>query len=124
MTAVMLTLTTAGAQGAEAESPPETVTVVLVDNQFRPDHLTFQSGKAYQLVLENHGRHMHEFTAPAFLQAATIQDKSQLANGGTDVVLHAGTTVRLSLIAPAKGQYDLSCADHDWDGMVGTITVN
>jgi uncharacterized cupredoxin-like copper-binding protein len=40
------------------------------------------------------------------------------------VVVQPGTSVRIVLITPAKGQYDLRCADHDWDGMVGSITVD
>jgi uncharacterized cupredoxin-like copper-binding protein len=102
----------------------EALTVVMVDNRFEPDHLTFDAGQAYELRLENHGKDMHEFTAPGFLKAATIRDTQKLANGGTDVVVQPGTSVDIFLIAPAKGHYDLRCADHDWDGMVGSITVD
>ncbi|HBK06947.1 MAG TPA: hypothetical protein DDZ81_14060 [Acetobacteraceae bacterium] len=102
----------------------ETLTVVMVDNRFEPDHLTFHAGKAYALLLENRGKEMHEFTAPAFLKAATVRDRARLANAGTDIVVQPGDRARILLIAPAKGQYELTCADHDWDGMVGTITVD
>jgi uncharacterized cupredoxin-like copper-binding protein len=105
-------------------SHAEPLTVVMVDNRFEPDHIMFHAGQTYELRLENHGKDMHEFTAPAFLKAATVQDKRVLANGGTDVVVPPGKSVRVLLIAPAKGHYDLSCADHDWDGMVGTIEVD
>jgi uncharacterized cupredoxin-like copper-binding protein len=98
--------------------------VVMVDNSFQPDHLTFHAGQPYELRLENHGKDLHEFTAPAFLKAATIQDKQLLANAGTDIVVQPGTSVRVLLIAPPKGHYDVTCADHDWDGMVGNITVD
>jgi uncharacterized cupredoxin-like copper-binding protein len=98
--------------------------VVMVDNSFQPDHLTFRSGQAYELHLENHGKDMHEFTAPAFLKAAQIKDKRPLSNGGTDIVVQSGNSVSIFLIAPAKGEYDLVCADHDWDGMTGRITVD
>nr|WP_294512039.1 cupredoxin domain-containing protein [uncultured Rhodopila sp.] len=100
------------------------VTVVMVDNQFEPDHLTFHSGQPYELRLENRGKDMHEFTAPAFLKAAKVRDKRKLANGGTDIVVSSGTSVRIFLIPGPKGHYDLTCADHDWDGMVGGITVD
>jgi hypothetical protein len=76
------------------------------------------------LLLENHGKDLHEFTAPAFLKAATVRDKRLLANGGTDVVVQSGKSVSILLIAPPKGHYDLTCADHDWDGMTGSITVD
>jgi len=112
------------AQAADRWSDAERVTVVMVDNSFEPDHLTFQQGKTYELVLKNRGKDMHEFTAPAFLKAATVKDKELLANGGADVVVQPGNTVEIFLVAPPKGHYDLTCADHDWDGMVGNIVVD
>ncbi len=111
-------------QAADKWAHAEAMTVVMVDNRFQPDHLTFRAGQPYTLHLENHGKEMHEFTAPAFLKAATVRDKRLLANGGTDIVVQPGASVSIALIAPAKGQYNLKCADHDWDGMVGSITVD
>lgn len=112
------------AEGADRWSHAEAMTVVMVDNRFEPDHLTFQHGKSYELVLKNRGKDMHEFTAPAFLKAATIRDKGVLANGGSDIVVQPGKTATVFLVSPPSGHYDLTCADHDWDGMVGSITVN
>jgi len=112
------------AAAADPWAHAQVVTVIMVDNRFEPDHVTFQAGQPYELHLENHGKELHEFTAPAFLKAATIKDKRLLANGGTDIVVQSGKSISILLIAPPKGQYDLTCADHDWDGMVGGITVN
>jgi plastocyanin len=112
------------AYAADAWSEAQPMTVVMVDNRFEPDHLTFHAGQRYALRLENHGKDMHEFTAPAFWKAATVKDKSKLSNGGTDLVVQAGQTVEVLMIAPPKGQYALTCADHDWDGMVGSIVVD
>jgi len=109
---------------ADPSSNAEPLTIVMADNRFEPAHITLHSGQTYQLRLENHGKNLHEFTAPAFLKAATIRDKRLLANGGTDIVVQAGTAVEIFLIAPAKGRYNLICADHDWDGMVGDISVD
>ena len=120
----LLTALTLPALAADKWAHAEVMTVIMVDNRFQPDHLTFQAGKLYELRLENRGKDMHEFTAPAFLQAATIRDKQLLANGGKDIVVQAGKSVNIFLIAPAKGPYSLTCADHDWDGMVGSITVD
>jgi uncharacterized cupredoxin-like copper-binding protein len=125
LSAIILTLAIpALGQAANPPPPAETLTVVMVDNRFQPDHLTFHAGQPYTLRLENHGKEMHEFTAQTFLKAATIADKSKMANGGTDVVIQPGSTVSIALVAPAKGHYDLICADHDWDGMIGGITVD
>jgi uncharacterized cupredoxin-like copper-binding protein len=124
ITAAVLALALPASSHAADWSHAKPLTVVMVDNRFQPDQVTFQSGQAYDLDLENHGKDMHEFTAPEFLKASTIRDKRLLANGGTDIVLQPGTSVHILLIAPAKGHYSLICADHDWDGMVGNITVD
>jgi uncharacterized cupredoxin-like copper-binding protein len=112
------------ARAANPWANAQVMTVGLLDNRFEPNHLVFQSGKPYELRLENHGKDLHEFTAPAFFRAATVRDKQKLANAGTDVVVQSGKSVTIVLIAPPKGQYDLTCADHDWDGMTGHITVD
>ena len=67
---------------------------------------------------------VHTQLEPAPEAGMTARDKKLLANGGTDVVVQPGKSVRVLLIAPSKGHYDLTCADHDWDGMVGKITVD
>jgi plastocyanin len=108
---------------AAAPPPVSVVTVVMVDDAFQPAHVTFQAGQDTELRLENHGREMHEFTAGAFFRSASVRDKRQLANGGIEVVVQPGRTVRLRLTPLVKGDYALTCADHDWDGMVGSITV-
>lgn len=122
--AVLALALSAWGLAADRWAHAEPLTVVMVDNRFEPDHITFHAGQAYALRLENHGKDLHEFTAPAFLKAATVKDRRLLANGGTDVVVQPGKSVSILLIAPAKGQYDLKCADHDWDGMVGSISVD
>jgi uncharacterized cupredoxin-like copper-binding protein len=112
------------ALAADPWSHAQVVTEIMVDNSFQPDHLTFHSGQPYELRLENHGKDMHEFTAPAFFRTATVRDTRVLVNGGTDVVVQPGQSVSIFLIPGTKGGYDLACADHDWDGMVGRITVD
>jgi plastocyanin len=37
--------------------------------------------------------------------------------------MQPGETKDVFLTAHRPGTYDLRCADHDWDGMVGGITV-
>ncbi len=104
-------------------SNPEPMRVTLYDNRFDPAALNFESGKTYALNLVNQGHEMHEFTAPAFLKAAIIANRSVLANGGTDIVIPPGQSVTVILTAPLPGDYELTCADHDWDGMAGHIVV-
>jgi uncharacterized cupredoxin-like copper-binding protein len=104
-------------------SQAQPINVLMVDDRFVPDRLTFRHGTPYQLHLENHGRDLHEFTAPAFFAAAIVQDPDALANGGQEVVLQPGTAVDVYLTPLTPGTYRLICADHDWDGMTGEIVV-
>jgi plastocyanin len=123
--ACLLALATAvPAAAADQWSSAQRLVVALLDNRFEPDHLTFHAGGIYELRLENRGKDLHEFTAPGFLKSATIRDKRLLSNGGTDIVVQAGKSVSIFLSPRIKGHYDLTCADHDWDGMTGSISVD
>lgn len=124
MTLPAALLCAAAAMPSTPWAHPTPLTVVMVDNRFEPDHVTFHPGVTYALHLVNRGTDMHEFTAPDFLKSATLRNPHQLANGGTDIVVQPGKSITVLLIPRKKGQFDLRCADHDWDGMVGSITVN
>ena len=103
---------------------PELVTVVMVDDRFIPDRIEFQVGVHYRLRLENHGKDLHEFTAPEFFAAATVANPRVLANGAKEVVVQSRQTKEVDLVPTRVGGYSLICADHDWDGMVGKIIVH
>ena len=62
----------------------------MVDDRFEPDHLSFRHGVPYRLHMENHGKDLHEFTAPEFLADAIVRDPRVLANGGKEVVVQPG----------------------------------
>jgi uncharacterized cupredoxin-like copper-binding protein len=104
-------------------SQAQPITVVMVDDRFEPDHLTFQRGAPYRLHLDNRGKEMHEFTAPEFFAAAVVRDPGKLANEGKEVVVQPGASADVYLEPLKAGSYHLTCADHDWDGMVGEIAV-
>jgi uncharacterized cupredoxin-like copper-binding protein len=108
---------------ALSAAKPVEVDVVMVDYNFEPDHLTFRQDVLYQLHLENHGNETHEFTAPVFFATATIDNPDVLDNKGSEVTLQPGDKKDVFLIPHKPGRYDLRCADHDWYGMVGGITV-
>ena len=76
----------AATPGAE----PRTINLTMVDYRFTPDHLVFEHDVAYRLHLENHGKELHEFTAPEFLAASIVRQPDLLANGGKEIVVHAG----------------------------------
>jgi uncharacterized cupredoxin-like copper-binding protein len=113
-----------GAASVAAAAPkPVRVDVVMVDYRFEPDHLIFQRDVAYQLHLENHGKETHEFTAPVFFATATIDNPGLLNADRSEVLMQPGDKKDLFLTPHKPGTYDLRCADHDWYGMVGGITV-
>jgi uncharacterized cupredoxin-like copper-binding protein len=108
---------------AAAQPKPVMIQVVMVDYRFDPDHLTFEHDVHYQLHLENHGKETHEFTAPTFLASVTIDNPDVLNREHTEVLVDPGESKDLFLTPHRPGTYDLRCADHDWNGMVGGITV-
>jgi uncharacterized cupredoxin-like copper-binding protein len=112
------------AAGAAAPAPePITMNVVMIDYKFVPDHLIFQHGVPYRLHLENHGKETHEMTAPTFFATAKIDNSGVLNHERTEIVMQPGDTKDVFLTPGKPGTYDLRCADHDWNGMVGGITV-
>ncbi len=108
---------------AGADPKPVMISVVMVDYRFEPDHLTFEHDVRYQLHLENHGKETHEFTAPTFLATATIDNLDVLNREHTEVLVQPGESKDLFFTPHRPGTYDLRCADHDWNGMVGGIAV-
>lgn len=121
--AFLLAVIFIGVAAARAQPQTVTLTVDMVDDKFVPDHLTFQQGVHYRLHLENHGRHLHEFTASKFFATAEIDNPGALNRERTEVVLQPGGATDVFLTLRRPGAFDLRCADHDWEGMVGSITV-
>jgi uncharacterized cupredoxin-like copper-binding protein len=112
-----------GAPGPARPQEPELVTVVMTEYAFQPSELRFRQGVAYRLHLENRGRELHEFTAPDFFKAATVANPRVLVQDGREVVLQPGEQKDVELVPERAGRYDLRCADHDWAGMIGEITI-
>jgi plastocyanin len=116
-------LATSGVAAGVAAPEPVTVSVIMVDYKFEPDHLILQHGVLYRLHLENHGKETHEVTAPTFFATATIDNPDALNRERTEIVMQPGETKDVFLTAHRVGTYDLRCSDHDWNGMVGGIAV-
>jgi len=111
-----------GAATLRSELPM--IDLIMIDYRFIPDRLTFMHDVHYQLHLENRGRETHELTAPTFFATVDIDDPDALNHDRTEIVVQPGETKDIFLTAHRPGTYDLRCADHDWDGMVGGITVD
>jgi uncharacterized cupredoxin-like copper-binding protein len=99
------------------------VTVTTVEYRFVPSHLVLRRGLAYRLHVANRGRELHELTAPAFFKAVELRNPEALNPERTELVLQPGEHTDLYFVATRPGHYDMWCADHDWAGMTGDITV-
>jgi uncharacterized cupredoxin-like copper-binding protein len=100
------------------------VTVQLVDDRFVPDKLLFRRGVAYRLHMENDGADIHDFTAPEFFNAIAIRNPDVLEPTRKDEVsLQPKEQKVLYFVAQKPGVYGLKCVNHDWDNMLGTITI-
>jgi uncharacterized cupredoxin-like copper-binding protein len=111
------------AVAAAPPSAPVPIDLVMIDNKFVPDHLTFQHDVHYRLHIQNHGKETHELTAPLFFATAKIDNPDVLNRDRTEIVMQPGESRDLLFTAGKPGTYDLRCADHDWNGMVGGIIV-
>ena len=123
--AALALLPLAGARGQPVVdwTKAQPVDVLMVDDRFVPDHLTFRHGMPYRMVLKNSGKDLHEFTAQAFFADTVLRDPKVLAQNQKEVVVQPGTEVTVYLMPIHPGTFELICADHDWDGMVGQIVV-
>jgi plastocyanin len=111
------------AVAAASLSEPQTVNLTMIEYRFIPDHLIFEHDVHFRLHLENHGKETHELTAPTFFATSDIDNPEALNHERTEIVMQPGETKDIFLTAHRPGTYDLLCADHDWAGMVGGITV-
>jgi uncharacterized cupredoxin-like copper-binding protein len=122
-TALLLSVGSRGALAAADWSNAQLVTVVMTEYRFEPSVLSFRRGVPYRLHLENRGAELHEFTAEAFFHAVEIGNPEILAQEGREVELQPGAQKDVLLIPRQAGRYGLICADHDYYGMVGEITI-
>ena len=106
-----------------ADGEPHSVTVAMKEYEFLPSHLIFRHGQTYRLHLVNLGKELHEFTAAKFFQSVEAKNPEILANGGGEIVLQPHEAKDFDFVAKKTGHFALTCADHDWIGMVGDIAV-
>ena len=100
------------------------ITVRLSDFAFDPEHLSLKTGVPVRLRLVNDSGGGHDFSAPAFFAASSIQPGSlPPTDGGFEVGSHQ--TVEITLIPRIAGTYPLECTHflHSLFGMNGTIQV-
>ena len=105
-------------------SKADVVTVTMTEYRFDPDHLSFRHGVPYRLHLEDRGSEIHDFSAPDFFRAVSLRDPGVLGSSGNSVVVKPGEHKDIDFVALKPGTYELKCADHDWAGMTGMISVD
>jgi uncharacterized cupredoxin-like copper-binding protein len=104
-------------------SKAQLVTITTVEYAFEPNHLVLRRDIPYRLHVENHGRELHELTAPDFFKAVELCNPEALNPEHTEIVLQPNEQKDLYFVTLQPGQYNMWCADHDWAGMTGDITV-
>jgi plastocyanin len=110
-----------------AETPissGESVTVLLSNFAFDPDHIRLMSGRPVLLRLVNESNGGHSFSAPTFFAASSFPPGSSAPEAG-EIEVASHQTVVVQLIPHQPGTYPLKCthALHDLFGMTGAIEV-
>ena len=98
--------------------------VVMYDYLFTPSRIELRRGVAYRLHFVNAGKEWHDVTAPRFLKTVTLGNPQVLNETHDQLAMRPGSERDLYLVPQAAGHYRFYCADHDWAGMVGRITVS
>jgi uncharacterized cupredoxin-like copper-binding protein len=104
-------------------SRAQLVKLTTVEYAFEPNHLLLRRDTAYRLHVENYGHELHELTAPNFFKSVELRNPDALNREHTEIVLQPKEQKDLYFVTLRSGHYDMWCADHDWAGMTGDITV-
>jgi plastocyanin len=104
-------------------SKAQLLTITTVEYAVEPNHLILHPQTAYRLHVENHGRELHELTAPDFFKAVELRNPEALNREHTEIVLQPNEQKDHYFVTLRSGHYDMWCADHDWAGMTGDITI-
>lgn len=110
-----------------ASEQAEKVTVVLANFSFTPEELRLTAGRSETIHFVNNGSGGHDFTAPEFFAAATMDAANRAKVGGADgsVSLGKGESIDVT-ITPKAGTYKVHCSHfmHSSLGMKGKILVD
>lgn len=110
--------------GATGDASPK-VDVVLADFSFTPRTIQLHAGQRIVLHLANQGSGGHNFSAPDFFAAASIDPASAALVKKGKVEVKKGAAVAIPL-TPKAGRYTIKCTHflHSGFGMKGEIIVN
>ena len=123
--ALAVLLIAAGPSSIWAQPPqPKTITIRLSNFDFVPDQFRLRVGVPVHLQLVNDSSGGHDFSAPAFFAASTVQAGSVPSDGA--IAVPSKATVELTVVPRSPGTYKLECTHfmHALFGMTGAIIVD
>ncbi len=109
----------------------KTITVDFDEYSYEPDELVFEVGQPYKLVLKNHGKKKHYFTATDFYKAIATRKVQSDRDGEikapyfTAIELMVGGQLDLYFVPVKAGEYPVFCTikDHREEGMEGLLII-
>ena len=109
----------------------KTVTVDFDEFSYEPEELVFEVGQPYKLVLKNHGKEKHYFTAEEFYKAIATRKVQSNRDGEikapyfTAIELMVGGQLDLYFVPVKRGEYPVFCTikDHREEGMEGKLVI-
>lgn len=120
-------ITLAALTAPVAAEPAAPVAVVLANFSYAPADLHLHAGQPVTIHFVNQGSGGHDFTAPEFFAAATMDAANRARVGGTKgrVSLDKGAGIDI-VLTPRAGSYKVHCSHfmHTALGMTGSITVD
>ncbi len=133
---LMLCFTSAYAKGNLAKQKPITVVLTMTEFSFTPNHLEFETGKLYKLVIRNEGKIKHEIDSAsishlAYTRKIQILDKkgaliAEVKGVPAEIEVGAGYEVEWWFVPIAttggKEPYVCLLPGHYESGMHGTLT--
>lgn len=120
---------------AKASKADRTITVVMKDMAYHPDHLTIKNGETVHFVVVNKDDVEHEFTlGTKKMEDADRKEMAKQMKAGKPMSMegesnaitvppHKTREMTWAFKGPEKIQYDCNIPGHFESGMVGTITI-
>lgn len=110
-----------------AAGQAERVTVTMTNFNFAPEALHLDAGRSATIHFVNNGSGGHDFTAPEFFAAATMDAANRAKVGGAKGRVSLGKGQSLDvMLTPRAGTYKVHCSHfmHSSLGMKGKILVD
>lgn len=122
--AVLSGYITVSQSNSPAAASVQSVSVRLSNFAFNPNHLVLKASVPIRLRLINDSSGGHNFSAPAFFAASSVQPGSIIPVNGA-VAVSSEQTVELTVVPHTPGQYKVDRTHflHHFFGMTGTIDV-